>query len=181
MINWKSIVCTKFIWWQGSFDPVKSAKFFECKRVRYVWNTATGAYEKLCGIPDVPMDYFDVNKDGLDDIARSQRYKMESWGRERTNIYLWYDSILSKLETARITPIYIGSIHTPFFLSHATLPMFFFRMTYPPFSQLNNDQLTSIIPLIFHSGWFYSEWMRLPSRFIPFQESSWRRYIIYLG
>ncbi|OWA54617.1 putative cation-transporting ATPase 13A3 [Hypsibius exemplaris] len=57
----------------GSFEEVKSLKYFDCKRVRYLWNSDTEVYEKLTGIPDVPLSYFEVNQAGLNDLTRSQR------------------------------------------------------------------------------------------------------------
>lgn len=38
-----------------------------------MWNADSAAYEKLQGIPDVSMTYFDENQTGLDDQTRSQR------------------------------------------------------------------------------------------------------------
>ncbi|GAV04816.1 hypothetical protein RvY_15037 [Ramazzottius varieornatus] len=63
---------------KGEFENAKLLRFFDCKRVRYIWNTSTAQFVKLLGIPDeVPLGYFDGDRaNGLDDLTRSQRLKL---------------------------------------------------------------------------------------------------------
>ncbi|XP_055343716.1 polyamine-transporting ATPase 13A3-like [Paramacrobiotus metropolitanus] len=86
---------------KGEFEEVKVLTYFDCKRVRYIWNTDTNAYEKLLGIPDVPMDYFDEQK-GLDDIQRSERLRLFGLNA----IVIKIDPLVKILIKEGLTPFY---------------------------------------------------------------------------